>query len=91
MTSYRDRIDVITNILDIANGNEARQAKIPSMANISYNLFKEYLSSLRQYGLIEIGHMQSQRIYKTMANGIDYVDYYNKMRALSDVTTYDYR
>jgi predicted transcriptional regulator len=55
VTSYRDRIDVIAAILYSANGNDVKQAEILVKANISHNLFKEYLFYLRQYGLIEYG------------------------------------
>jgi predicted transcriptional regulator len=82
VTSYRDKIDVIASILDIANDNEVSQAKILNKANISHNLFKEYLSFLRQYGLIEIGYTQSQMTYKTTANRIDYLGIFNKIRDL---------
>lgn len=50
--SYRDRIDIIESILDIANGNEVRQGEILHKTNITYTKFKECLSIMLQYGLI---------------------------------------
>jgi predicted transcriptional regulator len=80
VTSYRDKIDVIAVILDIANGSEVSQAKILNKANISHNLFKEYLSFLRQYGLID--HIRHQKTFKTTTKGLDFLNMFNKMKDL---------
>jgi predicted transcriptional regulator len=51
---YRNRIDVIESILDIANGNEVRQIEILSKAKITHAIFKEYMSFLIQYGSVKL-------------------------------------
>ena len=56
---YRNRIDIITSILDIANGNEVKQVEILTKANITHTMFKEYLFHLFHSGLIE--YMRFQR------------------------------
>ena len=91
MQSYRDRIDIIVSILDIANGNEVRQTEILNKANISYNRFKECLFLLYRYGLIELGHTQpeSQRTYRTTAKGTHLLGICNKMRAICKITPYE--
>jgi predicted transcriptional regulator len=40
---YRDRTDIIASILDIANGNEVRQADVLHKAKITHAVFKEYI------------------------------------------------
>ena len=78
--SYRNRIDIIESILDIANGNEVRQIEILSNAKITHAIFKEYMSFLIQYGLIE--YVRHQATYKTTAKGLDFLSICNKMKAL---------
>jgi predicted transcriptional regulator len=78
--SYRDRIDIIESILDIANGNEVRQGEILHKANITYTKFKECLSIMLQYGLIQ--YVLRQESYKTTAKGLDFLHVYNKMKSL---------
>ena len=46
---YRNRIDIITSILEIANGNEVKQVEILVKANITHTMFKEYLFHLFQF------------------------------------------
>jgi|SRR5215831_18344066 len=77
---YRNRIDIIVAILDIANGNEVRQTEILRKANITNAGFKGYLFFLLQYGLIEF--VPHQRTYKTTAKGLDFLRIYNNMKAL---------
>ena len=79
---YRDRLDIIALILDIANGNEVKQADILIKANIPYTLFREYLLSLYQSDLIEIKYMHLQRTYRTTTKGLRLLDVCNEMRAL---------
>ena len=79
---YRDKIDIIVSILDIANGNEVKQAEILNKANIPYKLFKEYLFFLYQCGLIKIEYMRLQRTYKTTVKGIHFLSTCNKMKTL---------
>src|SRR5215510_13926310 len=78
---YRNRIDIIVSILDTANGNEARQIEILIKANITHTIFKEYISFLIQYGLIEYV-LRQETYYKTTAKGCDFLSICNKMKAL---------
>lgn len=67
-------------ILEAANGNEVKQAEILVRANITHSLFKEYLFSVYQNGLIE--YMQLQRTYRTTTKGMRFLRIYNKMNTL---------
>ena len=40
---YRNRIDIIASILEVANGNEVKQVEILNKANITHTMFKECL------------------------------------------------
>src|SRR5215467_7534828 len=84
---YRDRIDVIVSILDIANGNEVRQADILRRANIPGNLFKEYLLLLYPCNLIELRYMHNQRIFMTTVKGKHFLNICDKMRAFLEISS----
>lgn len=77
---YRDKFDIIVCVLEAANGNEVKQAEILVRANITHSLFKEYLFSVYQNGLIE--YMQLQRTYRTTTKGMRFLRIYNKMNTL---------
>ena len=80
---YRDKFDIITSILDIANGNEVKQVKILVKANIPHNVFKEYLFLLRHNGLIE--YMQPQRTYRTTTKGLHFLSIVNEMKTIASI------
>ena len=84
---YRNRIDVIVSILNIANGNEVRQADILRRANIPGNIFKKYLLFLYPCGLIEIRYMHNQRIFMTTIMGRHFLNTYDKMRAFLETSS----
>ncbi|HEY7080954.1 MAG TPA: winged helix-turn-helix domain-containing protein [Nitrososphaeraceae archaeon] len=79
---HRNRTDIIESILNIANGNEVRQIEILNKAKITHALFKEYMSFLIQYGLIEYVPPRQETYYKTTAKGLDFLSISNKMKAL---------
>ena len=41
---YRNKIEVITLVLNTANGNEVKQLEILSKVNMTHKLLKEYYS-----------------------------------------------
>ena len=52
-TSNRDRIDIITSILDAANGGASRR-RILLVSGLSSNQFKRYLSMLIENDYIKL-------------------------------------
>jgi predicted transcriptional regulator len=78
--SYRNRVDIIESILNIANGNEVRQGELLQRAKITHVIFKEFMSFLIQYGLIE--YVLHQETFKTTAKGLDFLSICNKMKTL---------
>jgi len=77
---YRNRIEIIESILDIANGNEVRQGEILHKANITYAKFKEYVAIMLQYNLLV--YVQSKNTFKTTAKGMEFLSICNRMKAL---------
>jgi predicted transcriptional regulator len=78
--SYRNRIDIIESILDVANGNDVRQGKILQKAKITHAIFKEYIPLLIQCDLIE--YLLHEGAFKTTIKGLDFLTLCNKMKAL---------
>jgi len=77
---YRNRIDIIASILEVANGNEVKQVEILNKANVTHTLFKECLFFVLQYGLIE--YIRIQRTYRTTTKGILFLSICDKMKNL---------
>jgi predicted transcriptional regulator len=49
---YRDKIEIIASILQVAASHEATNAKIMYQSSISYTTLREYLSFMLEKGLI---------------------------------------
>ena len=77
---YRNKIDIITSILNTVNGNEVKQLEILNKAKVTHRLFKEYLCIILQFGLIE--YIWRQGTYKTTEKGIHFIGIYDKMMNL---------
>jgi predicted transcriptional regulator len=80
---YRSRIDIISVILDAANGGTdgLTKTKIMYQAYLSHEQIKEYLSVLIESELLS--YDVYTRKFKTTEKGLRFLEIYNKM---SDVT-----
>jgi len=78
---YRSRTDIVTQILDAANGNGANKTRIMYKAYLSYAQLKEYLSILIANGLLE--ENQAEKLYKTTEKGIKFMRVYSHMGELT--------
>ena len=78
---YRSRTDIVTQILDAANGNGANKTRIMYKAYLSYAQLKEYLSILITNGLLE--ENQAEKLYKTTEKGIKFMRVYSHMGELT--------
>lgn len=67
---YRSRTDIVSNILEAANGG-ATKTKIMYNAYLSYAQLKEYLSVLLEKDLLE--YVEGERLYKTTAKGTKFL------------------
>ena len=74
---YRDRIDIISQILEIANGSDTKKTKIMSKAFLSYYQLNQYLKILAEGDLLRYDlHMQT---FKTTEKGLRFLKTYNQM------------
>jgi predicted transcriptional regulator len=81
---YRSRTEIVSNILDAANGGVTK-TKIMYTAFLSYNQLKEYFSILIENNLIE--YLDGTHKFKTTAKGLNLLKMHNEMAELLKVTT----
>ena len=73
---YRSRTDIISSILESANGGTTK-TKIMYKAYISYAQLKEYLSVLLESGLLE--YVEGQALYRTSPKGFQFLKTYEQI------------
>ena len=80
----RSRTEIVSNILDAANGGTTK-TKIMYFAFLSYNQLNEYLSLLIENNLIE--YLDGTNKFKTTEKGLNLLKIHNEMAELLQVTT----
>ena len=80
---YRSRTEIVSNILDAANGG-ATETKIMYIAFLSYNQLKDYLSVLIENNLIE--YLEGIRTFKTTEKGLNFLKMHNEIGELLHTT-----
>lgn len=73
MVSYRDRVDIIADILNVVS-REAKKTQIMYQANLSYRVLQKYLGEIAEAALIRYEH-QSQS-YTLTFKGQEYLEAY---------------
>ena len=81
---YRSRTEIVSNILDAANGGTTK-TKIMYKAFISYNQLKESLSVLIENNLLE--YSNGTQTFKTTEKGLFFLKMYNENGELLQQTT----
>ena len=81
---YRGRTEIVSNILDAANGR-ATKTKIMYKAFLSYAQLKEYLSVLTENNLIE--YLDGTQTFKTTEKGLNFLKMNNEIGELLQTTT----
>jgi len=76
----RSRTEIVSSILDAANGGGTTKTKIMYTAFLSYNQLNEYLSLLTENNLIE--YLDGTKKFKTTEKGLKYLKMYNEIRKL---------
>ena len=76
---YRGRTEIVSNILDAANGR-ATKTKIMYKAYLSYAQLKEYLSVLIENNLLE--YIEGTQTYKTTEKGLNFLKMNNEIGEL---------
>jgi predicted transcriptional regulator len=74
---YRSRIDIISQILETANGGDVTRSKILYNALLSYSRMKEYLTVLTESDLLR--YDQERHTFKTTEKGLKFLKIYNQM------------
>jgi predicted transcriptional regulator len=77
---YRNRIEIICQILEAANGGVIKKIEIMYKANISYTQLKEYVIVLTESDLLR--YDLDKRTFKTTEKGLRFLDAYNHMDAV---------
>jgi len=81
---YRDRNEIIAQILESANGNRIRLTKIMYDVYLSHGLTKEYVRLLIEKGLME--YLDGERTFKTTDKGMNFLRIHNKVQGLVPLT-----
>jgi predicted transcriptional regulator len=74
---YRSRTDIISKILDIANGGGATKTKIMYQAFLSFTQMKVYARALTENNLLN--YDTYTQTFKTTEKGLRFLDTYNQM------------
>lgn len=78
---YRNRNEIIAQILESANGNRVRLTKIMYDVYLSHTLTKEYVSLLIEKGLIE--YQDGERTFKTTEKGMNFLSIHNRVQEMA--------
>jgi predicted transcriptional regulator len=81
---YRERNEIIAQILECCNGNRVTRSKIMFDIYLSFYPTKEYLLLLLENGLID--YQKGERTFKTTEKGIHFLNIHNNFRQLTSVT-----
>jgi predicted transcriptional regulator len=82
---YRDRNEIIAQILESANGNKVTLTKIMHDGYLSHAVTKEYLMLLIEKGLIE--YLDGERTFKTTEKGMNFLQIISRVKEFSLITT----
>ena len=73
----RTKIDIMSQILEIANGGVSTKIKLMYRANLSYVQLKGYLMTLSDKGLLI--YDLNTNTFKTTEKGLRFLEIYNKL------------
>jgi predicted transcriptional regulator len=82
---YRDRNEIIAQILESANGNRIGLTKIMYNVYLSHAMTRKYLVLLIKKGLIE--YLDGERKFKITDKGMNFLSIHNRVQELSPLTT----
>ena len=80
---YRSRTEIVSNILNAANGGTTK-TRIMYKAFLSYTQLKEYLSVLIENSLIQ--YIDGTHTFKTTEKGLNFLKMHNEMGELLQTT-----
>jgi predicted transcriptional regulator len=74
---YRNRIEIICKILQVANDGVTKKTEMMHKANLSYTQLKEYMIVLTQGDLLRYDF--NTQTFKTTEKGLSLLEAYNQM------------
>jgi predicted transcriptional regulator len=74
---HRDKIDILSQILEAANGKRVTKTKMTYKVAISYVQLKEHLTVLTEKDLIH--YDEYTQTFKTTEKGLRFLDLYNQI------------
>ena len=75
MVNYRDRLDIIADILNVAS-REAKKTQIMYQANLSYKVLQRYLNEVVTASLVTFEN--NKQCYMLTGKGHEYLDAYKE-------------
>jgi len=78
---YRDRNEIIGQILESVNGDRVRLTRIMYDVYLSHGLTKEYVRLLIEKGLVE--YLDGERTFKATEKGMNYLRIHRKVQGLT--------
>ena len=76
MGSYRNRLEIIADMLHVVNEGSVKKTQIMYQANLSYKLLTKYLTEVIEAGLVRL--QRNERIYVITSKGIEFLEKYKK-------------
>ena len=73
MVNYRDRLDIIADILNVVS-REAKKTQIMYQANLSYKVLQRYLTEITEASLIYFE--ETEQFYALTNKGLKYLEAY---------------
>ena len=77
----RDRLDIISEILDIAKDGRLK-TQIMYRANLSFSQLNDYLDVLTKMGLLQVKKENRKTTYKTTDKGYRYLEKYTAISGI---------
>jgi predicted transcriptional regulator len=77
---YRSKIDIISQILNAANGGGATRSKMAYQAFLNYDQLKENLTALVENNLLL--HDRNTQTFKTTEKGLRFLELYNEISGM---------
>lgn len=82
---YRDKNEIIAQILECANGESVRLTKIMYDSYLSHTITREYIGQLIEKGLID--YTNGERTFKTTEKGLNFLRTHYRVQELNPLTT----
>lgn len=77
---YRDKIEILAQILESANGHRVRLTKIMYDTFLPHSMAKECLALLIEKGLIK--YLDGEKIFTTTEKGLNFLCVHNRLQEL---------